>query len=226
MPPAPAPTASTSPFERAFRAVVFDLDGTLIHSEPALIRAWTTWAIEHEVTAEQLAGFHGVPTADVVRAVLGAERAPTALARINELELVEVAGIEPLPGSAEALAVLPAERVAIATSCGRDLAAARLTASGLPRPALVVTVDDVERGKPAPDIFLAAADRLGVPPEECLVVEDAPPGLAAARAAGMATLAVTTTTAPEQLTADAVVANLAAVEFVPGPDGIRVRRVS
>lgn len=213
-----------SPFDRAYAAVVFDMDGTLILSEPAIIRAWTAWAIEYGVAAEQLRGFHGTPTADVVRLVLGAERAPEAIERINALELAEVTGIVPVPGSLEALGVLDG-RAAIATSCSRPLADARLGASGLPRPDHVVTVDDVERGKPAPDIFLAAAARLGVPAGDCLVVEDAVTGLLAADAAGMDTLAVTTTTPADQLAAGAVVADLAAVRFAVGWDGVRVRRV-
>lgn len=211
-----------SPFDRAYAAVVFDMDGTLIISEPAIIRAWTTWAIEYGVTAEQLRGFHGTPTADVVRIVLGDDRAADAIERINALELAEVEGIVPVPGSIEALGTL-ADRAAIATSCTRSLADARLAASGLPRPAHIVTVDDVHRGKPAPDIFLAAAARLGVPAGDCLVVEDAVTGLAAADAAGMDTLAVTTTTPAEQLWAGAVVADLAAVRFEVGPEGVRVR---
>jgi sugar-phosphatase len=210
------------PFDETFAAVLFDMDGTLIISEPAIIRAWTAWAIEHDVTAEQLQGFHGVPTADVVRAVLTAERVPTALDRINELELAEVEGIVPVPGSVAALAALPDERVAIATSCNERLARARLAAGGVQAPTVVVTVDDVERGKPAPDIFLLAAQRLGVAAEDCLVVEDAVQGLAAAAAAGMRTLAVTTTTPAEELRADAVVADLSAVRFESVEGGVRV----
>ncbi|WP_432560371.1 HAD family hydrolase [Granulicoccus sp. GXG6511] len=210
------------PFDETFAAVVFDMDGTLILSEPAIIRAWTTWAIEHGVTADQLRGFHGVPTADVVRAVLGTDRAPAAIERINALELAETDGIVPVPGSAAALAALPAGRAAIATSCSEPLARARLAAGGVAAPDLVITVDDVERGKPAPDIFLLAAERLGVDPADCLVVEDAVHGLAAAAAAGMRTLAVTTTTPAEDLLADAVVPDLSAVRFEFTGDGVRV----
>lgn len=214
--------AFTMPFTETFAAVIFDLDGTLILSEPAIVRAWTTWAIEHEVTAEELQGFHGVPTADVVSAVVAADRVPGALERINALELAEVDGILPMPGAVEALAAIPVERVAIATSCSEALARARLAASGMVAPPIVVTVDDVERGKPAPDIFLAAAERLGVDPAACLVVEDAVPGLVAAQSAGMRTLAVTTTTPADRLRADAVVPDLAAVRFVPVAEGVRV----
>lgn len=211
------------PFTESFAAVVFDMDGTLILSEPAIIRAWSTWAREHGVSVEQLRRFHGFPTADVVRAVLEEDRVPAALERINALELAETEGIHPVPGGIDALAALPADRAAIATSCSEPLARARLAASGVVAPSIVVTVDDVERGKPAPDIFLAAAERLGVDPSRCLVVEDAVAGIAAARAAGMRTLAVTTTTPAEHLQADAVVPDLSAVRFEMGVGGVRVR---
>ena len=90
-------------------------------------------------------------------------------------------------------------------------------------PSTLVTADDVTHGKPHPEPFLVAAERLGADPKRCLVVEDAPMGLQAAHAAGCVTLAVVTTTPREALDADAIVDDLSAVEFVPGPDGIRVR---
>ncbi|MDO5681451.1 MAG: HAD-IA family hydrolase [Propionibacteriaceae bacterium] len=214
------------PFDETFAAVVFDMDGTLIISEPAIIRAWTTWAIEHQVTAQQLQGFHGMPTADVVRAVTDPAVFDDALARIDELELVEVAGIVPVPGSVDALTALPPSRVAIATSSREPVARVRLASSGVRVPDVVVTVDEVERGKPAPDIFLLAAERLGVDPAACLAVEDAVHGLTAARAAGMRTLAVTTTTPADQLSpiADIVVTDLSAVRFETVSDGVRLQR--
>jgi sugar-phosphatase len=190
-----------------FEAVIFDMDGTLIDSTPAVDRAWTTWAAEHGLTRADLAGNHGVPSAGVVR---------------NVLELEDVDGIEVLPGAAEALAALRDAKNAIATSCTIPLANARIAASRLVRPSVLVTADDVLRGKPAPDPFLEAARRLGVDPTRCLVVEDAPAGLAAARAAGCATLAVVTTTPEDQLQADGVVPDLASVRFEPTETGRRV----
>ena len=154
---------------------------------------------------------------------LPADRQEAAIARINELEIADVDDIVVLPGAAEALASLVGAKNAIATSCTIPLAQARIRAAGLVPPSVLVTVDDVARGKPHPDPFLAAAERLGVDPTRCLVVEDAPMGLQAARAAGCFTLAVVTTTPREELQADAIVDDLSKVEFLPGPDGIRVR---
>lgn len=208
--------------DRPFAGVIFDMDGTLVDSIPAMVRSWTTWAIEHGVTAEQLQGFHGVPAAGVIASLLPADQVEQALVRISELEESDVDGVIPLPGAQQALADLSSGHVAMATSCHLRLATARIAAAGLTPPEVLVTVDDVARGKPAPDPFLLAAERLGVPPADCLVVEDAPKGVEAARAAGCSVLAVLVTTPADLLLADAVVPNLSAVRFVPGPDGIRV----
>lgn len=207
-----------------FAAVIFDMDGTLIDSIPAMVRAWTRWAGEFGVTAEQLAGYHGVPVAGVVRAVVPAHRYDRAIARIVELELSDIEGLVVLPGAREALADLADAPSAIATSSTRQLAAARLAAARLAPPTVLVTADDIARGKPAPDPFLEAARRLGVDPGSCLVVEDAPQGLVAARAAGCHTLGLTTTTQAASMDADLVIPDLGSVRFVPSPDGIQVRR--
>lgn len=209
--------------DRTFAAVVFDMDGTLIDSLPAVIRSWTRWAVEHGITADELAFHHGVPAAGVVAALLPEDRHEGALARINELELADEDAIDLMPGAREALDALAFAPRAIATSCTRPLAAARIRLSGIVPPPVLITASDVERGKPSPDPFLAAARGLGVDPASCLVVEDAPAGVQAARAAGCASLAVATTVGADELTAaDLVIPDLTAVRFVPGPEGIRL----
>jgi sugar-phosphatase len=82
---------------------------------------------------------------------------------------------------------------AVVTSGGRELATLRLAAVGFPVPEVLVTGDDVEHGKPDPEPYLRAAEALGVPAAECVVVEDAPAGVLAAKRAGMTVLAVATT---------------------------------
>jgi sugar-phosphatase len=212
--------------ELDFDAVIFDMDGTLIDSTPAVARAWSTWAQEHDLTAEELAGHHGMPSARIVRKLLPEHRHESAIERINALEIDDVHDIVVLPGAADALAALTSARNAIATSCTMPLAQARIAAAELIAPSVLVTADQVAHGKPAPDPFLLAAERLGVAPERCLVVEDAPAGLTAAAAAGCYRLAVITTTPEEELEADGIVRNLGDVEFLAAPDGtIRVREI-
>jgi sugar-phosphatase len=207
---------------RVFDAVLFDLDGTLVDSGAAVLRSWLTWAAENGITPQRLHGFHGMPTTQILAELVSEERVPAAAERLEQLEVGDVDDIVLLPGAARALADVDASRAAIVTSCTAPLAAARIAASGVVSPAVVVTASDVEVGKPDPAPFLLAATRLGANPQRCLVVEDAVNGLAAARAAGMATLAVSTTYQAAALEADVVVTDLDAVRFVARPDGVQV----
>lgn len=220
----PTPTSTVEPAiaGRRFDAVLFDMDGTLIDSTPAVERSWATWSVEYGLIGSALEFGHGQPAAHLVRSILPPEQVDTALRRIAELELADVHDITVLPGAAELLAALPADRVAIVTSATRALATTRLKAAGFHPPAVVVTFDDVRNGKPDPEPFLVGAARLGVNPARCLVVEDAPAGIEAGRAAGCATLAVTTTSPRSKLTADLVVDSLSQVSLVRGIDGFSV----
>lgn len=206
----------TGPFD----AVIFDFDGTIADSYDAMVRAYMQWAREYGLTAEQLQGFTGVPSDDIARALLPEDVAAEAGRRIEELEIADTDGVVPLAGAENAFAAVPSDRRAIATSCTRPLLDARLAATGLPRPDVVVTRTDVERGKPAPDSFLLAAERMGVDPARCLVCEDAPAGVTAARAAGMAVLGILTNHTAEELAADWSVTTLADAQFAVTPDGI------
>ena len=208
-----------------FEAVIFDLDGTLIDSTPAVIRAWDIWTSEYGLPPIDLLTHHGTPSASVVRAVMPEDLQESAMRRITEIELANLHDIVVLPGAIEALASLAKAKNAIATSCTVPLAAARIAASHLEPPAVLVTADDVVHGKPHPEPFLLAARRLGVDPRHCLVVEDAPSGLEAARAAGCFTLAVVTTTPREELYADGIVNDLSEVKFQADGDGIRLKLV-
>jgi sugar-phosphatase len=222
VPETTAPTELGTLTDRAFAAVLFDLDGTLIDSTPAVERSWRTWAQEYGVHELGFGSWHGIPAAQIVPKFLPEAQWDEAVRRIDELEILDVEGIVLLPGSAEALAALPGRRAAIVTSCVRPLALARLAATGLVAPEVLVTADQVQIGKPDPAPFLLAARLLGVDPADCLVVEDAPAGLTAALAAGSARLAVSTTHTAQELDADAIVADLAAVRFTVGPDGVWV----
>jgi sugar-phosphatase len=218
----------TSPLtDLRFDAVLFDMDGTLIDSIPAVERSWLTWCAEYGVDPVRLLGFHGVPAAAVIAGLLPQRQRASAHLRIREIEIADTEGIRLLPGAAELLADLESSGAAhaIVTSCTDDLAAARIAATGLRVPEVVVTASDVTVGKPAPDPYLEGARRLGVDPARCLVVEDAGAGIVSARAAGCAAVvAVTSTTGRAELegSADVVVDGLDQVSAVVRPDGIQV----
>jgi sugar-phosphatase len=209
--------------DRVFAAVLFDMDGTLIDSTPAVRRAWERWSAEFGITLPGSGEWrwHGIPAAQIVPLLLPPERVAEGVRRIEEIETADTEGVVVLPGTAEALAAI-GEHAAIATSCTRPLAVARIAAAGFGAPAVVVTADQTDKGKPDPAPYLLAAKLLGVDAADCLVVEDAPAGLVAGRAAGAATLALTTTTPEEDLSADAIVGTLADVRFVADANGVRV----
>ena len=204
-----------------FDAVIFDFDGTLADSHAAMVRAYERWAEEFGADLAELPALLGMPSAAVAERLIAEERRAEAEARIEELEVGDAEGVIPLPGAVDALTVLTG-RAAIATSCTAPLLDARLAAAGLPRPTVVVTRDQVANGKPAPDSFLRAAELLGAEPARVLVVEDAPAGIAAARAAGMHVLGVLSTKTAEELQADAHVADLSHVTWNVSDKGITV----
>lgn len=207
---------------RTFRAVLFDNDGTLVDSMPSAMRAWAAWATEHDIPLSALEGIAGMPAAAIIAKIAPHLEPTAALARITEMELADTEGVVPLPGAIDAIRAT-VDCCAIVTSATADLAAVRLGAAGIPTPTRLVTADDITRGKPDPQPFLIAAERLGVDPQQCLVVEDAPSGISSGTAAGCATLGLTTSTAAGELHADLVVATLADVVFERTPAGIRVR---
>lgn len=209
-----------------FEAVLFDNDGTLTDSTAAVERSWQAWAADHGVPLEVLSGYHGVPSRGIVAAVVGPDvDVDLATADIDRRELEDLDGVVGLPGAAEALAAL-AERSAIVTSASRELAELRIAAAGLTPPGTMVTADDITTGKPDPEPYLVGAAKLGVDPARCLVVEDAPAGLRSGRAAGAATIAVTTTSPEADLVpwADLVVTDLSALTFSVTAEGVRVSR--
>jgi sugar-phosphatase len=209
-------------WSRRFDAGLFDLDGTLIDSTPAVLRSWGLLAGEYGIDLDLLASGHGQPAAQLIARMFPADQAAEALARISAIEAAEVADVAVIPGSAEFFDTVP--RRAIVTSGTRLIAGNRLEAAGLPRPDVVVTFDDVTHGKPHPEPFSLAAERLGVDPRRCVAFEDAPAGIAAAQAAGCAVVAITGThDAAELAGADVVVDRLDQLEVVPDGDGFRLR---
>jgi HAD superfamily hydrolase (TIGR01509 family) len=175
--------------------VLLDMDGTLVDSDAAVERGWVRWAAEHGVPSQAaLAIAHGHPSASTVRRLLphlGPHALAAAALRQLELQYDDLADVVAAPGASLLLATLARLDLpwAVVTSADARLAKARLHAAGIDV-AVLVTVDDIQTGKPDPESYLLAAARLGVPPARCLVVEDSEPGLAAGRAAGSQTAAL------------------------------------
>jgi sugar-phosphatase len=193
------------------QAVLFDLDGVLIDSVRVVERAWRRWAREqHLDTGEVLSTVHGRRAQDVVRMFAPDLDPAEQVRQISGYEMAEGdSALAVIPGALECVGVARRGRWAVVTSGGRELAAQRLAAVGVPAPGALVTGDDVERGKPDPEPYLRAAELLGVPAAECVVVEDAPAGVLAGKRAGMTVLAVATTHSADALTqADRVFAGM------------------
>ena len=207
------------------QALLFDNDGTLVSSLASVDRCWTRWAAEYGITAGEFAQveLHGRPAAEIAADLLPAEIVPQAVARIEDLEVDDVpnGGVHLLPGTRGFLDSLPGDRWAVVTSATRRLAEARLDAVGI-LPKTLVAADDITRGKPDPEPYLLAARALGVDPAHCVVFEDAPAGLASGRAAGMTTVALTTTHQTRELHADLVVENLSALSALVTEQGVEI----
>ena len=181
-------------------AVLFDLDGTLVDSTVACEDILRKWAIGHELDAEHIVrAAHGRRNLDVVRTFAPHLPAEQEAAWLDEQDLHYRDGIVAVRGAADVLAALPRANWAIVTSASKPVARLRLECTGLPEPAVLITADQVPRGKPAPDGYLAAAARLGARPERCLVIEDTLPGFEAGWNAGMQVLGITTTFSAAEL---------------------------
>jgi sugar-phosphatase len=184
-------------------AMIFDMDGVVIDSGDVYAKHWRSWGDQHGIDFDShIAHVHpGRPPEDTVRVVAPHLDAKAESAAFNESLDADDGedAISAMPGAAALLASLPPERWTIATSAFRGVAILWLEHCGLPVPPALVTVDDVEKGKPAPDPYLRAAELLGVDPSRCLVVEDAPAGVQAAKSAGSAVLALRTTHGPQDL---------------------------
>jgi len=183
-------------------ALLFDLDGVLIDSTPAVTRVWRRWALAHEFNPDEVvARAHGRPSITTVREYLPDADHDAENRIVERLEMEDLEGVVPLPGARELLEHLPENRWTIATSCTRPLAEVRLRAAGLAIPERLVTSSDITNGKPHPEPYLKAASLMGYPASACVVVEDAPAGIQAGRAAGARVIAFPTTRAVSDLRA-------------------------
>ncbi len=197
------------------RGLLFDNDGVLVDSDAAVAASWSRWALEHDLDpAAVLAVVHGRRAADTVADLVAEDRRAAAAELIDRYELQDAGTVPAVAGAADLLAALPPDVWAVVTSGTPALATARLTAAGLPLPGAMVTGHDVRTGKPDPEGYLLGARLLGVPPEETVVVEDAPAGIAAGRAAGARVVGVGERALGTG--ADVVVADLTGLSWADG----------
>ena len=219
-------SANTRVFDRAFGAFLFDMDGTVLNSIAAAERIWAAWAVRHGVDVETfLPTIHGVRAIDTItRLNLPGVDAEAQAAFITEAEIADVEGIVEIPGAAAFLNSLPKDRWAMVTSAPRDLALRRMAAAGIPAPAVMITAEDVQAGKPDPAGYLLAAKRLGLEARDCLIFEDAAVGIQAAEAAGAPLMIITTTHQHPLETAHATLASYAAVSVRVDSNGLHLQR--
>lgn len=174
--------------------ILFDLDGVLVDSTPAVARVWTKWAIRHGFDPiDVVRRAHGRPSLTTIRELLPDADHEAENRIVERGEIEDLDGVVPLPGTQALLNALPANRWTIVTSCTRALAEVRIKAAGLPVPAKFITSNDIQHGKPHPEPYLKGAALLGLASEDCVVVEDAPAGIRAGKASCARVIGLLTT---------------------------------
>jgi mannitol-1-/sugar-/sorbitol-6-phosphatase len=202
-------------------AILFDLDGVLVDSTGSVTRQWKRWAEENKIDPQKVVEIaHGVRTIEIVRKLAPHLDAEAEVVRLEKREAEDHEGVAVMPGAAELIKAIPEGRWCVVTSGTRHLATSRLKLASLPTPQVLVSADDVSKGKPDPEPYLMGAKLLGMKPAECLVIEDAPAGIRAAHAGGMKAIAITSTYPASALhEADAVVEKLTQIQVRISQDG-------
>ena len=182
--------------------LLFDMDGVLMSSLGSVERSWRKFAELHGIDPERTIQIaHGRRAMETIQMLLPHVDAAKELRVIEQLEVEDTEGLIVLPGVLDLLHSLPADAWTIVTSATTRLAKSRLACAGITPPARFITSEMVAQGKPHPEPYRRGAELLGLAPQDCLVIEDAPAGVASGKAAGCSVLAVLTTHAPETLTA-------------------------
>lgn len=207
-------------------ALLFDLDGVLIDSTPAVARVWRRWATEHGFDPEEVvARAHGRPSLTTVREYLPNSDPHVENKEVERREIADLEGVVPLPGVLDLLASLPTDRWTIVTSCTRPLAEVRIKAAGLPLPARMITSSDITQGKPHPEPYLKGAAILGCPASECIVLEDVPAGVRSGKASSARVVAFTSTVPSSALVeagADWILRNCADIKLEGRTNGLKL----
>lgn len=209
------------------KGFLFDLDGTLVDSLAVVERSWRFWAESYGVSPDAVLDFiHGKQAITTLRHFMPGKSEAEIQAeflRLEQIEATDLDGISALPGALALLNQLDVQHIpwAIVTSGSIPVAHARHRVAGLPMPAVFVTAAQVKRGKPQPDAYLLGAERLGLAPQSCLVVEDAPAGVQSGLAAGCRVAAVNVPTGtPELRQVDFVLSTLASLRVEKLPSGL------
>jgi sugar-phosphatase len=198
-------------------AVLFDLDGVLVDSRRCIERHWLEWASQHQLNPDRVLHYaHGRRAVETIRLVAPHLDAEREAAGLVAGETYDTAGLVKIPGALELLQSIPSNAWGIATSGTHATAATYLAFGGLPVPDVLISAEDVVAGKPDPEPYLFAAMMLGVKPAGCVVIEAAPAGIQAGRAAGMHVVGVISSAYPaEELSqAHVIVRKLGDIEMV------------
>ena len=201
------------------RALLFDMDGVLVDSTPAVARVWTAWANRFGlVPAEVVRQAHGRPSIATIRELLPSADHLAEDQAIEKAEIADVEDIIALPGAKQLLDALPPDRFAVVTSATHPLAMVRFRAAGFAIPKHLITASDIRYGKPHPEPYLRGAQAVGLPPADCVVIEDAPAGIQSGKAAGSRVLALRTTVPDSALHsagADCIVTDCSKISLQP-----------
>ena len=207
------------------KAILFDMDGTLVDSSQVVELAWRGWAARHNIPLEDVLSFsHGRPTIATLEHFLPGRDHSEELEELSRFGETQTEGIVAVPGAAEVLHTLLKRNHpwAIVTSAPRKLAETRVIAAGLPLPKVIVPVDEIRNGKPDPEGFLHAAEQLGVAPEECIVFEDTRPGIDAGLGAGMRVVGLLTTFSAQELRHQPLIGDFRDVAIRPEGEFLKI----
>lgn len=206
------------------QAILFDLDGTLIDSTIRIQRLWVDWGSRHGIPPQSiLEVMHGRRAGETISLVAPHLSVKDEVFALETDEIADMNGVTSYPGAVEMISKLSPGQWAVVTSGSLRVAGARMRHVALPIPEVFITGDDVRAGKPAPEGYLLAAERLNVRPEDCVVLEDAPAGVQAGKAAGMQVIGVATTLPAESLSpADVVVDRLTDILLTLHHYGIQI----
>ncbi|KAJ1948695.1 hypothetical protein FBU59_001474 [Linderina macrospora] len=185
----------------ACRGIMYDMDGTLVDTTVCVESAWKQKASQYGLDGDELIKhIHGRKCLETLREFFPPECHSEEFAKDFENEFVNVTeGIRAIPGTHDALSALSTDMWAVVTSASRMWAQTRMNQVGLPAPKVMIAADDVKKGKPDPEGFLAAAKALDISIEGFVVFEDAVNGVKAAIEAGCMVIGVVTTTTKEAL---------------------------